>query len=76
MKSLSQDILSPGRDFNPGSPEYEAGVPTIRPLRLVNVCTEIKSLFFMVQVTKEYFRKGILAKHVCSFYGRNFINRN
>jgi hypothetical protein len=28
MKILSQDSLSPGRDLNPGSPEYEAGVLT------------------------------------------------
>jgi hypothetical protein len=25
MKNLSQDTRSPGRDLNPGPPEYEAG---------------------------------------------------
>jgi hypothetical protein len=32
MKNLSQDSRSPGRDLNPGHPEYEAGVLTIRYL--------------------------------------------
>lgn len=27
-KNLSHDCLSPGRDLNPGSIKYEAGVPT------------------------------------------------
>jgi hypothetical protein len=34
-KNLSQDNWSPGRDLNPGHPEYEAGVPTSRPRRSV-----------------------------------------
>jgi hypothetical protein len=29
-KTLSQDCRSQGRDFNPGFPEYEAGMLTIR----------------------------------------------
>jgi hypothetical protein len=29
-KNVSQDSLSLGRDFNPGPPEYEAEVLTIR----------------------------------------------
>jgi hypothetical protein len=28
MKELSQDSRSPGRDLNPGPPEYKAGVLT------------------------------------------------
>jgi hypothetical protein len=34
-KNLSQDSRSPGRDLDPGPPEYEAGVLTTRPLVLV-----------------------------------------
>jgi hypothetical protein len=30
-KTLSQDSRSPDRDFNPGLPEYDAGVLTTRP---------------------------------------------
>jgi hypothetical protein len=33
-RNLSQD-RSPVRDFNPGSPEYESGVLTTRPRRLI-----------------------------------------
>jgi hypothetical protein len=33
MKPLRQDSQSPGRDLNPGLPEYEAGVLTTRPRR-------------------------------------------
>jgi hypothetical protein len=33
MKTLGQDSRSPGRDLNPGSPEYEAGVLITRPRR-------------------------------------------
>jgi hypothetical protein len=29
-KNLSQDSRSPGRDLNPGHPEYEAGLSTTR----------------------------------------------
>jgi hypothetical protein len=32
-----EDIRSPGRDFNPGPAEYEAGVLTTRPRRLVRM---------------------------------------
>jgi hypothetical protein len=31
MKSLSQNSRSPDLDFNPGPPEYEAGMLTSRP---------------------------------------------
>jgi hypothetical protein len=31
MKDLSQDSRSSGRDLNPRTPEYEAGVLAIRP---------------------------------------------
>jgi hypothetical protein len=31
MKNLSKDSWPPGQDLNPGPPEYEAGVLTIRP---------------------------------------------
>jgi hypothetical protein len=34
-KNLSQDIQSPGRDLNPVTPEYKAGVLTTRPRRSV-----------------------------------------
>jgi hypothetical protein len=34
-KNLSQDKGSPGRDFNPGPPEYEAGVLSTQSLRSV-----------------------------------------
>jgi hypothetical protein len=30
-ENLNHDSLSPGRNLNPGSPEYEAGVLTTRP---------------------------------------------
>jgi hypothetical protein len=33
--NLSQDGLSPYRDLNPEPPEYEAGVLTTRPRRLI-----------------------------------------
>jgi hypothetical protein len=35
-KSLSQSSRSPGRDYNPGPPEYEPGVPTGRPQLLIS----------------------------------------
>jgi hypothetical protein len=35
MKTLSQDSQFPGRDLNPGPPEYEAGVLTTHPRHLV-----------------------------------------
>jgi hypothetical protein len=35
MKSISQGSRSPGRDLNPGPPEYEVGVLTTRPRRSV-----------------------------------------
>jgi hypothetical protein len=34
-KDVSQDSLSPGRDLNPGYPEYEARVSIIRPQRSI-----------------------------------------
>jgi hypothetical protein len=34
-EDLSQDFRSLGRDLNPEPPEYEAGLLTIRPLRLI-----------------------------------------
>jgi hypothetical protein len=34
-KNLSQDSWFPGRDLNPGPPEYETGVLTTRPRLLV-----------------------------------------
>jgi hypothetical protein len=37
MKNLSQDSRSPGRDSNPGPPEYYAGMLTTRPRRSVIV---------------------------------------
>jgi hypothetical protein len=30
MKTLSQCSQSPGRDVNPGAPEYKARVPTLK----------------------------------------------
>jgi hypothetical protein len=33
---LSPDSRCPGRDFNPGHPEYEAGLLTTRPQRTVH----------------------------------------
>jgi hypothetical protein len=36
MKNLSRDSQSPGRDLNPGHPEYEAGVLTTRSRRSVS----------------------------------------
>jgi hypothetical protein len=35
--NLNQDSRSPGPDLNPGPPEYEAGVLTTRPQRLVSL---------------------------------------
>jgi hypothetical protein len=35
-KSLSQDSWSPGRDLNPEPAEYEAGILTTGPRRLVS----------------------------------------
>jgi hypothetical protein len=40
MENVSQDNRSEGRDLNPGRPEYEAGVLTTRPRRLVTVLYE------------------------------------
>jgi hypothetical protein len=37
-ENLNQDSRFPGRDLNPGPPEYEAAVLTIRPIRLVSHC--------------------------------------
>jgi hypothetical protein len=37
-QNVSQHSLSPGRNLNPGPPEYEAGVLTTRPRRSVNCC--------------------------------------
>jgi hypothetical protein len=34
-ENLNQDSQSPGRDLNPGHPEYEAEMLTTRPLRMV-----------------------------------------
>jgi hypothetical protein len=34
-ENLNQDSQSPGRDLNPGPPEYEAEMLTTRPLRMV-----------------------------------------
>jgi hypothetical protein len=36
-RHLSQDSRYPGRDLKPGPPEYETGMLTTRPRRLV-VC--------------------------------------
>jgi hypothetical protein len=38
-----QDSWSPGRDLNPGPPEYEAGALTTRPRCLVGYCGDEKS---------------------------------
>jgi hypothetical protein len=51
-KNLSQDSRSPGRDLNPGPPEYEAGVLTTRPRRLV------------VHMKDSYDNKHLLMIHV------------
>jgi hypothetical protein len=37
-----QDIPSPGRDMNPGSPKYEARVLTTRPRYSVDVIVIVK----------------------------------
>jgi hypothetical protein len=37
-ENLSNDSPSPGRDFNPGSPEYEAGVLTAGRRRSLKTC--------------------------------------
>jgi hypothetical protein len=37
-KNISQKSRSPGRDLNPGPPEYEAGALTIRPRCSVQDC--------------------------------------
>jgi hypothetical protein len=36
-RKLRQDSRSPGRDLNPGPPEYEAGLLTTRPWRSVSI---------------------------------------
>jgi hypothetical protein len=52
-KNLSQDILSPGRDLNPGLTEYESEVLTTRPLNSVSrvmswpICSSFLSLFLI-----------------------------
>jgi hypothetical protein len=53
MKNLSQDSRCPGRDFNPGPPEYEAGVLITRPRRLV---------FVLLSQTKLSFHGNIMPK--------------
>jgi hypothetical protein len=39
-KSLAHDSPSPGRDLNPGPPEYEARVLSTRPQRSVTITNE------------------------------------
>jgi hypothetical protein len=39
-ENFSQDSWSPGRDLNPGPPEYEAGMLTTLPRRSVAVFFE------------------------------------
>jgi hypothetical protein len=49
MKTPSQDNRSLGRESNPGSPEYEAGVPTVIPQLLVWISVnrnEIRTTLF------------------------------
>jgi hypothetical protein len=49
-----QDSRSPGRDFNPGPPDYEAGVLTNRPRRSVymlrDLVTTLKRFFKMLRL--------------------------
>jgi hypothetical protein len=45
-EQVSQDRPSPGRDFNPGPPEYEAGVLTTRPqLSVLNFRDYVMKIF-------------------------------
>jgi hypothetical protein len=48
-KIISQDNRSPGRDLNPGPPEYEAGMLTTRPRSSTKMlCTaHIRCLLFV-----------------------------
>jgi hypothetical protein len=44
QEDFSEDSRSPGRDLNPGPPEYEAGVPNTRPRRSVGIYGDGKIL--------------------------------
>jgi hypothetical protein len=44
MRNLGQDNGFPGRDLNPGPPEYEAGVLTTRPRCSVNATMKIENI--------------------------------
>jgi hypothetical protein len=50
--NLSQNSLSPGRDFNPGPPEYEAGVLTTRPRRSVKVMHILTFAALLLEIRK------------------------
>jgi hypothetical protein len=43
-KILSQDSRSPGRDFNPGPPEYKVGALTTRSRLSVLACKVVQKL--------------------------------
>jgi hypothetical protein len=50
-ENLSQDSQSPGRDFNPGPPEYEAGVLTARTRRSVKRrIIDLKQMVYVVTI--------------------------
>jgi hypothetical protein len=72
-KNLSQVSRSPGRDLNPGPPEYEAGVLTTRPRRSVpRVGGKAPSTQWIERVPDGVARKNILPCQKSSYVIPNY----
>jgi NADPH-dependent 7-cyano-7-deazaguanine reductase QueF len=75
MKNPNQDSRSPGRDFNPGPPEYETGVLTTRPRRsatniildrqLKSSCPRCYYPDFLDHIMQQF---GQCSRGICSSY--------
>jgi hypothetical protein len=63
--NLSQDSRSPGRYFNPGPPEYEAGLLTTRPL--CSVTLQLKfGINVVIVITYYYYCTVYITHNKCS----------
>jgi hypothetical protein len=65
-KTLSQDSWSPGRDLNPGPPEYEAGMLTTRPWRWFLLGSEVRRTLFQNNV--KFLRTLYVSFTRCKFH--------
>jgi hypothetical protein len=73
-KNLIQDSWSPGRDLNPGPPEYETGVLTTQPRRSVTLSKGRNVEFFEISGSHGENMKSIALMEAKSTSETSFIS--